>query len=258
MNGLEAPTIRIAMWSGPRNISTALLRSWGNRDDTFVCDEPLYGYYLKETERGHPGQEEIVAQLETDWRKVVDFLTGPAPAGKRVFYQKHMAHHLLPGIERDWLHRVTNAFLIRDPREMLLSLVRVMPDARLEDTGLPQQWEIFELVSQQQGIIPPVIDAKDVLVDPRGQLSALCRVLEVPFQETMLSWEAGPRPTDGIWARHWYAAVEASTGFEPYRPRHDQLPAHLEAIYQECLDYYNRLHAHRLRTPSEIELEEHE
>ena len=238
---------RIAMWSGPRNISTALLRSWGSRDDAFVVDEPLYAHYLLETGIDHPGRDEVLASQENDWRRVVDRLTGDIPHNKAIFYQKHMAHHLLPNIGREWIGSVTNAFLIRDPREMLTSYMKVVPNPTVEDMGLPQQWELFESVREADGQTPPVIDAKDVLEDPRGMLARLCEALDVPFQESMLSWEAGPRETDGVWAKHWYAAVERSTGFGPYRPKDEELPERLTGMYEECKGYYDKLHAHRLR-----------
>ncbi len=234
------------MWSGPRTISTALLRAWGSRDDTIVCDEPLYAHYLLKTGADHPGREEILAAHETDWRKVVSRLTAPLPPGKNVFYQKHMAHHLLPEIGRDWLSSLTHAFLIRDPGEMLASLVRVTPNPRLEDTGLPQQWEIFERERAHTGATPPVVDARDVLDDPPGLLRRLCESLGVPFRETMLRWDPGPRDTDGVWARHWYAAVEASTGFEPLRAKPVRLSDRLAELHAECLDYYRKLHGYRL------------
>jgi hypothetical protein len=234
------------MWSGPRNISTALMRSWESRGDTFVCDEPFYAYYLKETGIAHPGREEIIATHETDRRKIVEWLTGDIPERKSIFYQKHMAHHMLPAIDRQWLSRVTHAFLIRDPREMLSSLVKVTPSLRLEDTGLPQQCEIFDLVHAATKKPPAVVDARDVLENPRGLLEHLCSRLEVPFKDDMLAWAPGPRSTDGIWAKHWYAAVERSTGFEPYQPKSDRLPARLSALHDECKAYYDRLYAHRL------------
>ena len=237
----------IAMWSGPRNISTAMLRSWGQRSDTFVCDEPLYAHYLKTTGIDHPGREEVIASQENDWRRVVDWLTGEIPGGKTVFYQKHMAHHLLPVIGRGWLSKVTSVFLIRNPGEMLTSLIRVTPDVGLGDTGLAQQWELFERQRERSGEIPPVIDSRDVLENPHGMLSALCSALDLPFEEAMLSWEPGPRDTDGVWAKHWYDAVEKSTGFAPYRPKADIVPAHLTGLLDECRQVYDRLYAHRIR-----------
>jgi hypothetical protein len=238
--------VRIAMWSGPRNISTALMRSWESRGDTAVWDEPLYAHYLRETGVDHPGRDEVVARHEGDWREVVARLLGPVPGGKPIFYQKQMAHHLLPDVDREWLDQVRNGFLIRDPREMLISLARVTPRPTVEDTGLPQQWEIFERVAARRGSPPPVIDARDVLETPDRVLPLLCEALGVPFQSAMLSWKPGPRPTDGVWAKHWYAAVEASRGFQPYVPRTDPLPEELAGVHAECEDIYRRLHAHRL------------
>lgn len=238
---------RIAMWSGPRNISTALMRSFGARPDTTVCDEPLYAHYLLVTGAPHPGRDEVIATHEADWRKVAAALTGPVPGGRRVFYQKHMAHHLLPDIGRDWLDALAHAFLVRDPAAMIASLVRVTPDAGLADTGLPQQAELFERVAQRTGCAPPVIDARDVLADPPGLLAALCDALGIPYDQRMLCWSPGPRDTDGVWAKHWYGAVNASTGFQAPRDDAPPLPPVLRPLYEQCMPYYERLAAHRLR-----------
>jgi len=242
--------MRIAMWSGPRNISTAMMRSWGNRPDTFVCDEPLYAHYLTRVDVDHPGRDEVIAHHESDWRRVADWLTGPLPEGRTVFYQKQMAHHLLPEIDRGWLRRLEHAFLIRDPREMLPSLAEHLPRPALADTGLPQQVEIFESVHESTGKVPPVADARDVLENPPEVLRALCDALGLDFQPAMLNWPAGRRPTDGIWAKHWYGAVETSTAFRPYRPKTAPLPDHLRSLYEECLPYYDKLHAVRITAGS--------
>ena len=191
------------------------MRSWGNRPDTFVCDEPLYAHYLAATKRDHPGAAEIIAHHENDPARVIAGLTGPVPKDRPVFFQKHMAHHLLDDIDRAWLDDVTNCFLIRDPREMLTSLVKNVPEPTLQDTGLPQQVEIFERVRAGSEHVPPVLDARDVLEDPQRLLGLLCDAIGVEFTDAMLSWPPGRRDTDGIWARHWYDAVEASTGFHP-------------------------------------------
>lgn len=239
--------IRIAMWSGPRNISTAMMRSWGNRPDTFVCDEPLYAHYLKMTGIDHPGADEVIAHHENDWRRVVKWLTErPVPQGRRIFYQKHMAHHLLPVIDRGWLRRVTNCFLIRDPKEMLTSLIKVTPNPTLADTGLPQQVEIFRSVVEETDLAPPVLDARDVLGDPRRMLTLLCDAVGVEFDERMLSWPAGPRATDGVWAKHWYDSVNRSTGFAPYRPKDEEVPDRLGGLYEACLVHYDELRRYRL------------
>jgi hypothetical protein len=237
------------MWSGPRNISTAMMRSWGNRTDTFVCDEPLYAHYLQQTRLPHPGAEEVIAHHETGWRRVVEWLTGPIPHGKAIFYQKQMSHHLLSHIDRGWLLQLTNCFLIREPREMLTSLIRITPHPTLPDTGLPQQLEIFNLVRKQTGMVPPVLDAQDVLSDPRGLLSQLCERVSVRFDDRMLQWPPGPRDTDGIWAKHWYTEVESSTSFRPYRPKSDPLPAEFGDLYQDCRAIYDELYSHRLLPP---------
>ena len=149
--------IRIAMWSGPRNISTAMMRSWGNRQDTFVIDEPFYPYYLYATGKNHPGADEVIAAGETDWSKVVGRLTGPVPNGRRIFFQKQMTHHLLPGMDREWLAAVTNCFLIRDPREVIASYVKKREHAALEDLGFVQQMEIFDFVCARTNTVPAVV-----------------------------------------------------------------------------------------------------
>lgn len=238
--------VRIAGWSGPRNVSTALLRSWGARADTVVTDEPLYAHYLAATGLDHPGREEIVAAGEPDWRRAVEWLTGPVPEGRRIWYQKHMTHHMIPEVGRDWLGRLAHVFLIREPGAVILSYAKVRPDFTAEDVGFPQQTEIFERVRRDTGRVPPVIDSLDLLADPRRLLSRLCEVLGVPFDPAMLSWEPGPRPTDGVWAPYWYESVERSTGFGPPRPRTEPVPERYRALYEECQEHYERLAKHRL------------
>jgi hypothetical protein len=238
---------RIAMWSGPRNISTAMMRSFGSRPDTAVSDEPLYAHYLKVTGVAHPARDQVLAAHESDWRKVAAQLTGPVPEGRAVWYQKHMAHHLLPMIGRAWLDGLTHAFLIREPDEMVVSLLKTFPGAALADTGLPQQCEIFDRVAERLGRAPPVVLASDVLKDTRGQLEALCERLAIPFLPAMLAWAPGKRDTDGAWAPHWYAAVEASTGFEPYRRRSVELSPAQSRLVDECRPFYEKLYALRLR-----------
>ncbi len=247
--GYRGAPLRIAMWSGPRNVSTALMRSWGNRPDTHVVDEPFYAYYLLATNAPHPGREEVLAHHETDWRRVVEQLTGPIPGGKPIFYQKHMTHHLLPEIDRSWFDRVTHCFLIRDPREVLLSLHRKTPDPPLEATGFPQQAAIFREVCERTGQVPPVVDARELLTNPRYVLNWLCDRLGVPFLEAMLRWPPGRRETDGVWAKYWYERVEQSTGFEPYRPRPGSLPRRLLPVYRECLRCYELLREHAVELP---------
>jgi hypothetical protein len=237
---------RIAMWSGPRNISSAMMRSWGNRPDTLVCDEPLYAHYLLKTGTPHPGADEVIRSQENDWRKVAQTLTEFVPPGKTIFYQKHMTHHLLPEIDRGWLDRLTNAFLIREPREVVTSFVKIAGTPRLEDTGFPQQLEIFNWVRARTGRIPPVVDARDVLEDPPRLLRLLCDAVEVDFTDAMLWWPPGPRDTDGVWAKHWYDAVVKSTTFQPYKPKDEAVPPHLVGLLGEAEEIYEQLHEYRL------------
>ena len=240
--------IRIAMWSGPRNISTAMMRSWGNRGDTAVIDEPLYAYYLRATGKKHPGADEVIAGGDTDWRNVVDQLTGPVPNGKKIFFQKQMTHHLLPEVDRQWLGAVSNCFLIRDPAEVITSYIKKNDvDLALEDLGFVQQAEIFDWVSQNTKQRAPVIDARDVQQNPKRMLRMLCDATGVEFDEAMLSWPPGLRETDGVWATYWYSEVARSTSFQPYRPKNEPLPERLREIHERCRECYERLYACRLR-----------
>ena len=234
------------MWSGPRNISTALMRAWETRPDTVVVDEPLYAHYLQQTGREHPGRDEIIDAYDTDWRRVVERLTGPVPDEASIFYQKHMAHHLLREMETDWVLDLRNAFLLREPSAMLTSLMEVLPTPTLADTGLKQQWRLFETLRDATGTPPPVLTARDVLVDPEATLRALCGALGVSFRDTMLTWAPGPRESDGLWAEYWYDTVEQSTGFQPYEPKEATVPARLQDLLEECHPYYDHLHEHRL------------
>lgn len=213
-----ADHLRIAMWSGPRNISTAMMRSFGNRPDTAVIDEPFYAAYLAATGIDHPLRKESLASQPTEWREVVKTILGPVPGGRAILYQKHMTHHMLPEFGRKWIAHMRNAFLIRAPEDVLASYVVKRSEVALEDIGFVQQREIFEREADRLRHAPPVIDAADVLRDPNATLSALCRALDIPFTERMLQWPPGRRATDGIWAPAWYDAVDRSTGFAPLRP----------------------------------------
>ena len=241
------PGLRVAMWSGPRNISTAMMRAWENREDTAVVDEPLYAHYLLETGVNHPGREEVLASQSTDWRAVVTALTGPIPDGKPIWYQKHMTQHVLPDMDLDWLASLTNCFLIRRPEEVVASFTMQRPDAAPWELGFEQQWRIFDHVSSRLGAAPPVIDAEDVLKDPAVTLRALCARLGIPFSGRMLHWPPGPRASDGVWAPHWYHAVERSTGFEPYRRRMTRLSPFQARLAEQCRPHYERIAAHRLK-----------
>ena len=239
-------TVRVAMWSGPRNISTAMMRAWENRGDCVVSDEPLYAHYLERTGLDHPGAHEVIASGETDWRRVVEALLGPAPGDAPVWYQKHMTHHLLPHIGHGWIAGLRNVLLIRDPREVVASYVKSRAEVTPADIGLPQQVAIFNMVCQHERGIPPRLEARDVLAEPRRMLSLLCERLGVPFSERMLSWPPGRRASDGVWAKHWYASVERSTGFAAPEKRSTALPDRLAAIAEAAEPFYRRLHAHRM------------
>jgi hypothetical protein len=237
---------RIAMWSGPRNLSTALMRSFGNRSDTLVVDEPFYAHYLQITGLAHPGRDEILAHHDSDWRRVAMSLHAPLQSGIKIHYQKHMAHHLMPTMGRDWLPGLTHAFLLRNPADMLRSLGAKLETVRLEDTGLPQQLEIFERLSRENGGPPPVIDADDLLDNPQIMLERLCGALKIAFERSMLAWPAGRRETDGIWAKYWYESVERSTCFTRWQRSNAPLPPALAELERVARPLYKALHRHRL------------
>jgi hypothetical protein len=241
--------LRIAMWSGPRNISTAMMRAFENRPDTAVVDEPFYAAYLAGTGLEHPMGAEVLAAQSQEWREVAASLVGEAPEGKAVFYQKHMTHHMLPGFDLDWTAACRNAFLIRRPDRVLASYVRKRGSASLEDIGVVRQGELYDRECQRLGAAAPVVDSDDVLADPRGVLGALCASLGLDFREEMLSWPAGRRPSDGVWAPVWYASVEASTGFGPAKDEQDApaLTDELRRVADAAQPYYETLAARRLR-----------
>jgi hypothetical protein len=223
---MSGAPVRIAMWSGPRNISTAMMRAFENRPDTAVIDEPFYAAYLKLSGVDHPLRDATLAMHESDWRKVVELLTGPVPGGCAIFYQKHMTHHMQPQISREWMALCRNAFLIRAPEAVLASYSAKRAEFLPADIGYETQRGIFDRECERLGRAPVVIDAEDVLRDPRATLGALCAALDIPFSERMLSWPPGPRASDGAWAPAWYDSVERSTGFAKprnYPPLGDEL-----------------------------------
>ena len=238
-------TLRIAMWSGPRNLSTAMMRSFGNRADTFVSDEPFYGAFLKTSRAPHPMAAEVIAAMDCDWASVARTLAGPTPDGRPVWYQKHMWHHMVGPVGYADFAGFIHAFLIRDPACMIASYLRKRGSAAFEDFGLYRQAEFFDREADRLGAAPPVVDANDVLADPRGILSELCGRLGISFDAAMLAWPAGRRPTDGPWAPHWYQAVEASTGFGPPEGR-AELSGEAKRLAERCWPYYERLAAHRI------------
>ena len=246
MSGAYGP-LRIAMWSGPRNLSTAMMRSWENRGDCFVSDEPFYAHYLAETGSDHPLGKEVIADGETEWRKVAAAMAGEIPDDQPIWYQKHMCHHMLAHIDHDWMSGLAHAFLIRDPAQVVASYLRSRDSVSAEDIGLPQEVRLFDEVCDRFGTAPPVIDADDFLLDPEAHLRALCAYFKIPFRAGMLHWPAGPRDSDGIWAPHWYASVWKSTGFELPQARDIQLDGEAARVVESARPLYEKLYRYRLR-----------
>lgn len=237
--------IRLACWSGPRNISTAMMRSWGSRADCAVTDEPLYAHYLttlNATKREeHPGWSEVMSSQPSEWREVVAALSGPVPGEQRVWYQKHMAHHLTPTMDTGWLAGLRHILLVRRPADMITSFIKVMPNPTPADLGLPQQVGLVETIERETGTRPIVVDSREVLADPEAALTRICAHVGVRFDPAMLEWAPGPRPEDGVWAPHWYASVEESTGFAPYKPKDETVPDRLAGVLDECEGLYREL-----------------
>jgi hypothetical protein len=233
-----ADNVRINLWSGPRNVSTAVMYSFRERSDTSVVDEPLYAHYLCRTGAEHPAVQDVIRAQETDGETVVaEVLLGPAETPVRFF--KHMAHHLID-LDTAFLGKMKNLLLTRDPREMLPSLIQQVPNVNLEGTSLPMQVRMLESVLRAGGD-PVVIDSKRLLMDPESTLRAVCARLGIEWDAAMLSWEPGPKPEDGVWAPHWYHRVHSTTGFDPYEPKNDPIPTDLEPLLQQCLPLYERL-----------------
>lgn len=238
------------MWSGPRNLSTAMMRSFASRADTFVSDEPFYGCYLQLTGHDHPFREETIAAMDCDWRRVMTRLAGETPDGSPIWYQKHMWHHMEGPVGYGDFEGFTHAFLIREPERMIASYLRKRERAVFENFGMDRQAEFFEREADRLGHAPPVVDANDVLADPPGVLSKLCAALEIRYDEAMLSWPRGRQATDGPWAEHWYGAVEKSTGFGPPETGLVELDAEHRELAQRCGTYYERLAVHRIGSVS--------
>ena len=238
--------LRIAMWSGPRNLSTAMMRSFGSRSDTFVTDEPFYGCFLTETGLNHPMRKEVIASMDCDWRSVMDTLSGDPPDGSPIWYQKHMWHMMVGPIGYEDFAGFRHAFLIREPERMIASYLKKREAARFEDFGLEKQTEFFEREAERLGHAPPVIDANDVLADPETVLSKLCQALGIAWDRAMLSWPPGRRETDGVWGAHWYNAVEKSTGFGPAETDPVELSAADQRLADRIRPFYDRLAAHRI------------
>lgn len=237
---------RICMWSGPRNVSTALMYSFAERPDTRVVDEPLYGHYLFATGAQHPGRAEVLASMETDGNAVMQTLV-TARLDRPVLFAKQMAHHLV-GIDLSWLEQTDNLLLIRDPAQMLPSLAEVLDEVTLRDTGLERQAELVRHL-EARGRHPFCIDARHLLLNPAAVLTEACGRLGLPFYPAMLAWPPGPRAEDGVWARYWYGGVHRSTGFNPWRPSTRPMPPSLRELYETCRPLYEFLYERAIRAP---------
>ncbi|MFU8864344.1 MAG: HAD family hydrolase [Rhodobacterales bacterium] len=237
--------MRIAMWSGPRNLSTAMMYSFGARRDFAVVDEPFYAAYLTQTGLDHPMREEIIASQSTDPMKVAALLTGPVPERKAHFYQKHMTQHMIEGIPRDWMNEVKNVFLIRHPARVVASFGAKYDNPTLADIGFTQQAELYQRLTAK-GDKPVVVDSADIRRDPEGMLTRLCAALDLPFDPAMLHWPAGGHRSDGVWAAHWYGAVHASTGFAPAEGPLPGLTGEAAELVDQALPHYRLLEAEKL------------
>jgi len=238
------PHTRIHLISSPRNLSTALMYSFANREDTFVVDEPLYGHYLSVSDAEHPGKQEILETMETDWRSVVDQMAHGDYPGEVIFF-KGMAHHM---VEMDWdiLFKLTNFFLIRNPRQLISSFDQVIQTPQMRDIGVELQYQMFELL-MNEGTRPVVLDSGELLKDPGNVLGKACQALGIPFDASMLHWEAGPIAQDGIWAKYWYANVHRSTGFARQPTSSRPLPEQLLPLYEACRPFYEKMYEYSVK-----------
>jgi Sulfotransferase domain len=237
--------LRICLWSGPRNVSTALMYSFAQRSDTRILDEPLYAHYLSVTGVEHPGKVEILAALENDGRRVVrELILGPCD--RPVLFMKQMTNHLV-GLDWDFMRHTVNVLLVRDPLQVIPSLAKGIVIIGLRDVALATQVELLQQL-RAWGQDPPVLDAKHLLLDPPGVLRRLCSHVGIAFEESMLRWKSGPHPEDGVWARYWYQNAHLSTGFEPFRERSEPFPAHLMPLLEESRKYYELLSSIAIKT----------
>jgi hypothetical protein len=244
---MTSDPIRIAMWSGPRNISTAMMRSFGGRSDCAVSDEPFYGAFLKQTGHRQPMADEVIASMDCDWQSVADSMCGPVPGDKPLWYQKHMPHHMVGDVSIADFPDHRHAFLIRDPDRVVASYAIKRVEVTADDLGYARQLDYVDRAAQMTGKAPVILDSADILRDPDTYLRALCSALDIPWDAGMLAWQAGTRPTDGIWASHWYGRVVETAGFGKAESAMPGLGAREQAIADQCRDAYAKLSGMRIR-----------
>lgn len=242
-------SVRLCLWSGPRNISTATMRSFEARGDCAVWDEPFYGFYLAETGLDHPGREATLAAWPTNAEDIAARCAGDAPGGEKLFFQKHMCQHMLPGVDLSWTAACRHLFLIRDPAQVAASWYATMADIDPADLGAERQLNLYDEIAQITGRAWPVVEGADVLADPEAMLKSICAALDIAFTPAMLSWAPGRRASDGPWAGHWYGRVEASTGFAGRRETPHPAPDALTPVIEACRPAYEALRARKLSPP---------
>ena len=230
----------VACWSGPRNISTALMRSWSSREDTFVTDEPFYAYYLNETKLEHPMHLEIINNYPSDYNKIVNYLVNKIPERKKIWYQKHMAHHLLDLKNIEWLTNCENCILLRHPKEVISSYSNKNKLNAIEELGYPQQYEIIKFLKKKNKSYI-IIDSSELLKNPKEVLSDWCNKINIEFCHSMLRWGKGSHTYDGIWWKFWYDNVITTTGFQKYEKKDITIEKKYDSIYNESMKYYNYL-----------------
>ena len=241
----SSTSLSVAMWSGPRNISTAMMRSFGSREDSFVSDEPMYGHFLMKTGISHPMRDEVLKSMSTDFNDLTDYLTGNIPNNRNIWYQKQMTHHILESDNLSWVKKLKNTFLIRHPKDVMLSYMEKF-DLEEELIGFQQQDRIYRYVFDFVEENPIVIDAKDILKDPKKMLTRLCNHLDIPFHSSMLSWRTGHHSTDGVWGKHWYSNVIKTDSFGEYKEKTNSIPEKYIDIYNRSLELYKKLHQKKI------------
>ena len=234
---------KIAMWSGPRNISTAMMRSFENREDTYVIDEPFYAYYLKKTNLNHPLRQKVISSQESKLKNIIELITGEIPNNKMIWYQKHMVHHISSNMNMDWIKSFENCFLIRHPRDVIISYAKRNPIIGINDLGYIHQKYLFQKIKEITGKYPSVFDSNDILINPEKYLRIMCNAFKIDFSEKMLYWPKGPRETDGVWASYWYKNVMNSKSFKIFKKSDEKIPRQYNHLLEECLPYYEYLYS---------------